>query len=82
MTWVQRLIQRTCSRLGIIVNSRNNSIEIGSYAVKIVDNDPTYTIRLSDFSQMKQPFEITDIFYDDLEQSLESLLKRISNHST
>jgi hypothetical protein len=77
MTWVHRLIEDTCSRLGIIVKGSNNSIQIGSCIIKVVDDDPTYTIRISDISHLNRPVEITNIFYDDLEQSLETTLRSI-----
>jgi hypothetical protein len=79
MNWLQRVVDSVCKRFGVVCES-NNTIHIGNYRVKIIDQKDLYDIKVIDMKSFTSPINTANIFYDDLEQNLEETLKKISEN--
>ena len=77
MNWVQKLILQTCKKFGICSQPGFDGFQIGSHRVRIVEDDPTYTIKVFDLKSMIPPTQIDNIYWDELEASLEETVRSI-----
>lgn len=78
MNWVHNIIQQLCKKLGVNPESQGfDGFRIGSYRVRVVNDDPTFTIKVFDFDCITPPQEISNIYWDELETSLEDAVKSI-----
>lgn len=76
MSWIQRLIKAISIRFDGAVDS-SGSICIKNHIVKVINEDELFSIKIIDFNRFTPPKQIDNIFFDELESSLEDTLKDI-----
>lgn len=80
MNWVQKLIAQTCRKFGISNRTDDpgfDGFQIGAYRIRVVEDDPTFTIKIIDLERLSLPKQINNIYWDDLASSLEETVKSI-----
>jgi hypothetical protein len=76
MSWIQKLLDSYCTHFKACRTS-NNTLKIGNYTVKVVDQVDLYTIQITSLNQCTPTIKIEDMFYDELEENLKKTLNSI-----
>lgn len=77
MTWIQQIVTQTCKKFGICNQPEFDGIKKGSFRIRIIEDDPHFTIKIFDLDCNIAPQKIENIYWDQVESSLEDAIRSI-----